>query len=340
MATLYVTEPGSRVEKEYQRLLITREDAVLAEVPIQRISSVVVTGSVGFTTPALLTLLQQGIRVVFISHNGRLRGSLNPACSPDLALQRLQFERQRDEPFCLALSRRIVEGKLENYRTLCLRRLSRQPDADAAQQVLLQRQLARLENALKSTRQAGTLAELRGHEGSGSKAYFYIFRKSLRWKEGGFSQRNKRPPKDPINALLSLGYTLLCHAAVTALEIVQLQPYAGFFHQDRSDRPSLALDLMEEFRPLMVDCLVSSLTNKHMLTMRDFVFSGDGRVRLSRRGLRVFYTSFSRRINAAVTHPAAGRALSYQKCLEVQAYALSQAVRSGDGAGYQSLLVR
>ncbi len=419
MATLYVTEPGARVEKEHGRLLVTKEDEVIAAAPLAHVSEVVLVGGVGVTTPAMLTLLDNGAGLTLISPTGQLRGRLRPAEALNVLLRRAQYQRAGEARFALEISRAIVAGKLRNCRTLA-RRMARgkeemeNPKAQAPNpkgereselaegenpkpvvsdayaepsqvpssksQVLADRRseareaspegarmeeqesesawaeaqeaFGRLNQALANVPLARDVAELRGLEGQGSKAYFRVLRAALR-AELTFEKRTRRPPKDPANALLSLAYSLLTNALFTAAEVAGLDAYAGFFHADKYGRPALALDLVEEFRPIVADSVVLSVVNRRMLEPDDFETltpgpvsdrpsgrgaGGEG-VRLSRRGLRVFLMQFTRRLQTEVYHPTAGRALSYQKIFEVQARALRQCIERGE-PDYQPFLAR
>jgi CRISPR-associated protein Cas1 len=208
-------------------------------------------------------------------------------------------------------------------------------------------QLERLTACLKALPGCADIAGLMGQEGTAAKAYFAVFRAGLR-AELAFGQRSRRPPQDPVNALLSLGYSLLTANLMTALEIVGLDPYCGFFHGPSAyGRPALALDLMEEFRPIVVDSVVLTLVNKRMLGATDFENrveedppgSAEAGVYLTRRGLRVFFEQYSRRLNTAVVHPLAGRSLSYQKIFEVQARQIAKLVQ-GEIDSYQPFLVK
>ena len=223
---------------------------------------------------------------------------------------------------------------------------------DSAQAVPpVAQQLDRLAAATEAARCAADLATLRGQEGIGSKAYFAVYRTCLR-PGFIFAKRTRRPPRDPVNALLSLGYTLLGEAIATALEVVGLDPYEGFYHADKYGRPALALDLLEEFRGPVADSVVLTLINKRMLQPDDFTepeANGSASTRpsasqhpgvyLSRHGLSLFLREFSDRLQATFTHPLAGRPLTYQKCLEVQARQAAKVIM-GEEPEYRPLRVR
>lgn len=331
MATLYVTEQGARLEKEYRRLLVTKDDKVLLVTPLARLSEVVLVGRVGATTPALLALLDAGVGLTFINRSGTLRGRLAPPTGKNIPLRHAQYDRARDPAFCLAVSRAIVAGKLRNSRTMARRmlraRAGRESEAVAA-----------ITASLKAVPAAPDIPALMGLEGAAARAYFRVLKAALP-PELNFTARRRRPPPDPANALLSLGYTLLANNLITACEVVGLDPYDGFFHADKYGRPALALDLMEEFRPLVVDSVVQTLFNKRMLTAADFQPGRGGGVYLSSRGRRVFFKQYSRRLQTEATHPRLRRRLSYQRLFEVQARLLAKTIQ-GEISAYSPFLIK
>jgi CRISPR-associated protein Cas1 len=182
--------------------------------------------------------------------------------------------------------------------------------------------------------------EIRGVEGAGTKAYFAILRNAIFWQgEKVFEKRTRRPPKDPVNSLLSYGYALLTAAIFTACEVSGLDPYCGYLHSDAYGRPSLALDLMEEFRPLIVDSIVMRLVNHRMIGERHFQSTEAGACFLTKKGNRKFIEAFQQRLQTEIYHPMVGRNLSYQKCFEVQARMLRKVIE-GKQDQYHALTVR
>jgi CRISPR/Cas system-associated endonuclease Cas1 len=395
MSTLYITEPGARLEKEYQRLrVVDAEGQTLLATPLARVSEVVLVGWVGVTTPAMIELLEAGVGLTLLGRQGRLLGRLIPPTGKNLPLRREQYRRADDEAFGLRLSQAIVAGKLRNSRTLarrmlrgivsappgqierlaaCLKAVGRlergelegnegnEPAGIEALAGQSERELKELKEqeankpagvealAGQESRAMGTEPNrksaivnrkslLMGLEGQGAKAYFAIFRAALRG-ELTFGARSRRPPADPVNALLSLGYSLLTANLISALELVGLDPYCGFFHGQAYGRPALALDLMEEFRPIVVDSVVLSLVNKRMLTAEDFEPGRPGGIYLNRRGRRVFFEQYTARLNTELFHPLAGRALSYQKIFELQARQLAKLIQA-EIDEYQPFLVK
>lgn len=317
MATMYVTEPGARIEKEYRRILVTKQDEVLKVAPLSRLSEIVLVGRVGATTPALLALLGAGIGLTFVNRSGRLRGRLVPPMPKNIPARKAQYAAASDPAFCLEVSRRFVEGKLRNCRAMAYRVARRLASPPA--------ELERLEKSIDKIEDAGDLATLMGTEGAGTRAYFAVWRRAFSG-DLRFERRTRRPPKDPINALLSLGYSLLTQNLMTACEVAGLDPYDGFFHADKHGRPALALDLMEEFRPVVADSVAQTLVNKRMVGRDDFGPGPGGGVALNRRGLKRFFAGYTRRLNTQVTHPYYKRRLTYQQCFEVQARLLRKAI--------------
>jgi CRISPR-associated protein Cas1 len=334
MATLYLTEPRSLVKKDGETLLVeipadrnqgTQKRKV--RVPLIKIDSVVVYGDVTLTSPALVALLQQRAEVCFCSHYGRFRGRLSPEFSKNSLLRLAQHRVHADPVRSLCLAQAFVRGKLSNMRTLLLRTNRKRQDggitAAAASIKGMLDQVDALpphEAALPpdpARPQAGSLqGTLLGLEGAASAAYFGVFGHLLKgdWE---FARRRRRPPTDPVNALLSYGYVLLTHQVASAVNVVGLDPYVGFLHSSQYGKPALALDVVEEFRAPVVDSVVLTLLNNGMLTLDDFE-EKLGAWRLTEAGRRTFLTRFEERLNETITHPVFGYKAAYRRCLELQ----------------------
>ncbi|MDE3091368.1 MAG: CRISPR-associated endonuclease Cas1, partial [Chloroflexota bacterium] len=279
------------------------------------------------TTPAIAYLLERGIALVFLNSHGQLRGRLVGAAARNLELRHRQYRCAEDPAFCLAVSRAIVRGKLENYGVLT-RRMRRGRDDQCAAAV------AEIEKQMTAAPGALDLDSLRGIEGAGTKAYFDVLRGGLQ-HELGFVKRVRRPPTDPVNALLSLGYTLLGENLFAALEIVGLDPYDGFYHADKYGRPALALDLIEEFRGVIVDSLVRQVINREIIGAGDFQKASgtEHGVFLNRNGLRKFFHHYNARLNTRVQHPVYRKKWTYLECFEVQARLMRKTIE-GELAAY------
>jgi CRISPR-associated protein Cas1 len=228
-----------------------------------------------------------------------------------------------DPPAARELARAFVDGKIANMRVGLLRADRRGPDA----------QRADIAETLAATRlvlaDATTIDELMGHEGSGSREYFRAWYQDF-GKDWGFASRQRRPPPDPVNAMLSFGYTLLTHEAVAALGTAGLDPAVGFLHQARWGRPSLALDLMEEFRPVVVDAMVFRCLSTGIVRFEEFETTPDVGCRMNDRSRQTFLAAYERRMLTLFTHEATGRRVSYRVGLGLQAKALARVVMDPD----------
>ncbi|MBN1887863.1 MAG: type I-D CRISPR-associated endonuclease Cas1 [Thermoflexales bacterium] len=354
MTTLYVTEPRSLVKKDDQTLLIeipedkdkgTPKRSV--RVPLIKVDQVVICGDSTVTSPALAALLEQRVEVCFLSQWGQFRGRLAPAFSKNSLVRLAQHRAHEDARRSLQLARQFVAGKLHNCRTLLLRSNRKLEDpalAEAAASlkgVTAQAEVLESDGAPPSDPgkpQAGTAwGTLHGLEGAGSARYFGVFDRLLR-EPMGFDGRNRRPPRDPVNAILSYGYVLLMHQCSAAAQLVGLDPYVGFLHSSQYGKPALALDLMEEFRPLVVDSVVLTLVNNRIVQIDDFV-EEMGAWRLKDAARRTFLVKFEERLNTEITHPVMGYKATYRRCLELQARLLGK-VLMGEVAEYKPLVVR
>lgn len=332
MPTLYVLEPGSRLEKDYQRLLIVKNDELLMRVPLQRVTQVVLIGRVGATTPALHALLHAEIPLLFVNRSGKLMGRLLPPTHGNLPLRQEQYRRNDDNTFCLALTQAIVAAKIHNQRVLALR-LARRHDHISGDSLIA------LKTAINKAQTTTEIDTLRGIEGMAARRYFALYRQAFA-QEWHFSKRTRRPPKDPVNALLSLGYSFLTQNMMMALEAVGLDPYLGYFHAEKYNRPALALDLVEEFRNPIVDSLVLSLLNHRLLKEKDFKKEpGQEGVFLTTHGFRIFLRKYSNKLDATFKSRELGRAISYRKLFEVQARKLARTIK-GETEQYRPFRMR
>lgn len=322
------------MHKDGEVFTITKEGKVLHKVPAIKVEQVVVLGNVNLTTPVIHYLLQQGIDCVFCSSYGKFHGRLISTESRFGLLRHRQTELILQPEKRSAIARAFVRGKLRNQRTMLLRyrRQLHLPQLDNTIEVL-DRTLSRLETCLN-------LDELRGLEGSASASYYRAFKEILK-PDLGFVTRVRRPPTDPVNSLLSFGYTLLVYAVQAAVSTVGLDPFLGFLHSPEPSRPSLVLDLMEEFRPIIVDSLVLWLVNSAVMTEPDFKRPQEqGKmVILTDEAVRKFIHHYEQRLQSQVHHSRAGGRVSYRRCFELQARILAQAVLKQE-ADYRPFVVR
>ncbi len=319
---LIVQSQRARIGKEGETLRITEENETEITVRLIDVSDLVLFGNVSITTPALAALMEREIPVTFLSHGGWFRGVAHGLGHRNVELRTAQYRQSFDEPFCLRFARDLVAAKIANQRTI----LRRNGHDDEAGRLALDRLAA----ARKTARRATTPAELLGFEGDAAGVYFRAFAGLLASPKADaeglpfrFDARNRRPPTDPVNAMVSLGYAMLARHLTVALASVGLDPYRGFYHAPRYGRPALALDMMEPFRPIIADSVVLSVVNTGEVGPGDFVVAATGTA-LTPAGRRRFIEAFERRLSQETTHPLFGYRVSIRRLLLVQARLLSR----------------
>ncbi|MGH7318853.1 MAG: CRISPR-associated endonuclease Cas1, partial [Candidatus Rokuibacteriota bacterium] len=306
---------------------------VLSEARLAEVSQVVLFGGVHVTTPVVQELCQRGIPLCYMSSGGWFYGITHGMSHKNVDLRRRQYAVAADPDRSLGLARRFVQAKIANCRTL-VRRNHPDPPGEL---------LRDLKEDVRRAGQADWLEGLLGIEGTAAHRYFRAFGQMLRGAESevgvfDFSERNRRPPRDPVNALLSLAYAMLAREWAVVLHTVGFDPYLGFYHQPRYGRPALALDLMEEFRPLIADSLVLTVVNGGELRGEHFAH-GLGAVALTASGRRRFIEAYERRMSQEITHPVFGYRISYRRVLEVQARLLGRYL-NGEIPEYPSFTTR
>ncbi|QUW04738.1 CRISPR-associated endonuclease Cas1 [Chloracidobacterium validum] len=315
---VYVQGQGYTLGLRGATLEIRDKGQAVDAVRLFEVSQLNIFGNVQLSAQALRALASQEIPILHLSYGGWLQAVTAPPPHKNIELRCRQFQAAADPAFCLKLAKALVGGKIRNSRLL-LRRNGRRLPPEALSQLV----------ALRDLVERGTsLAELLGVEGSAAREYFRYFSTMFKLPPDDappfdFTGRNRRPPKDPINALLSFGYSLLVKEMVVAVLGVGFDPYLGFYHQPRYGRPALALDLMEEFRPLVADSVVITVINNGEIGPDDFLQRGEA-VALLPRARKVFIEAFERRLDQLVTHPVFGYQVSYRRVFEIQARLLAR----------------
>lgn len=337
-AVLYLQEPGSSVGKRSEHLVIKKDGQETGRVPLHAVRQVVVCGNVQVSTQALETMAANEIGVSYVTGHGRFIGSFVPAPTKNVSLREAQFRKFGDPAVCLQLSKAVVRAKLANQRTLLMRSLRGEDEARGSHEPAARG----LYGLLAAIDDQASVDSVLGIEGQGAALYFGEFGRFLKPLPDGqgfdFTTRNRRPPRDPVNALLSFAYAMLAKDCFAAVCTVGFDPYKGFFHQGRHGKPSLALDLMEEFRPVIADSVVLSLINNESLTKADFI-TWQGACNLTEAGRKAFFAAYEQRKATEITHPVYNYRMSYSRMLEVQARMLAAFVR-GEVPSYTGFMVR
>lgn len=328
---VYVQTQGAMLRLDGERLIVQAHGENATETRLSNTSHVAVYGNVHVTTPAIRKLLERGVPLLFFTYGGWFTGQASGHDSKNVELRLAQYAASQNANRCLTLSRGFVASKILNCRTL-LRRNHSNPDPVA---------LSELKQLARKARHADSIESLLGIEGTAARRYFGEFNGMLKGASVGdfdLDGRNRRPPRDPVNALLSFCYSLLAKELALAIRAVGLDGMLGFYHQPHFGRPSLALDLMEEFRPVIADSVVISAINNSVIQPSDFVRAA-GSVALTQPARKRLILSFERRMDQLVTHPVFDYRISYRRVLEVQTRLLGR-VLLGELPQYPEFRVR
>ncbi len=316
---VYVQAQGAIIGKRGDELVFNQSGVLLDSARILDVSQVCVFGNVQISTQVIRELLAREIPVCYYSYGGWFSGYTTGLNHKNIELRIKQFEIASEPAQSIKLARAFVEGKIRNCRTL-LRRNHPEPPLAA---------LTEMSRLLRQATKAETSGTLLGLEGAAAKVYFAHFPAMLKPKGEeaiaafNFTNRNRRPPTDPVNAILSFVYAVLIKDVTVVLQTTGFDPYLGFYHRPRYGRPALALDLAEEFRPLIGDSVVLTLINKGEVDAKDFLHRA-GAVALTDRGRKRVLAAYERRMDTLITHPMFGYTVSYRRILEVQARLLGR----------------
>jgi CRISPR-associated protein Cas1 len=335
MSTLYISEEGLSLEKSGNRLVIKRKAETVKEVPLEKVENIVLMGRCYPTSPLIVELLEREIPVTWLSKTGKFFGRLESTAGINIERQREQFRRGDDSMFCLTLSKSFISAKIKNSRVL-LRRYNRDLKNKRIDEIIED-----LANLADSAENAIDINQLMGFEGAAGKAYFsgmsLLVSNFFRFKG-----RTKQPPKDPFNSLLSFGYTLLLYEVYTAIENKGLHPYAGFLHQIRRGHPALASDLIEEWRPIIVDSMVMNIAQNDIYKPDYFTTNEEtGGVYLDRLTSRDFIERFEDKIKT-VHHYLSyiDHSTSFRESIQFQVGSLVKAIEEKDPSLYRPVVIR
>ncbi len=335
--TLFVTTQGAYLSKEGQTVLVSIEREVKLRVPIHTLGGIVCFGNV-MCSPFLLGLCgDNNVHISFLTEYGKFLARVHGPVSGNVLLRRAQYRAADDEVVSACIARHIVTGKIANCRNVILR--ARRDRGDGEDVPTLTRTASRLAGSLDQLANAKALDAVRGIEGEAAKTYFDAFDDLITAQKEDFffHGRNKRPPMDNVNAMLSFLYTILAHDVGSALEGVGLDPAVGFLHRDRPGRHGLALDLMEELRPYLADRLVLSLINRQQVKGNGFTKSESGGVVMDDQTRKEVLIAWQKRKQEEITHPFIDEKIAIGLLPHVQAMLMARYLR-GDLDGYPPFL--
>jgi CRISPR-associated protein Cas1 len=332
--TLFIASEGAALFKEGETVEVKVGDETKAKIPIHTLGGIVVFGNIYCSPPLLGLCAENHVAVSFLSAYGRFIAKVVGPVSGNVHLRREQYRRADDPVGSAEIARTLVIGKIANCRTVLQRALRDHPEILHAAEI--QSAIDKKANILQSLATGGKLLDfVRGKEGEAGNYYFGVFDHLVTAQKDDFTfqTRNRRPPLDRVNSLLSFFYTLLVHDVESALETVGLDPAVGFLHRDRPGRPGLALDLMEELRPFLADRLALSLINRNQLHGKDFKITETGAVILDPDARKLVLTAYQTRKQEEIMHPYLGEKINVGLLPFVQAMLLARHLR-GDIDGY------
>lgn len=322
--TLYVTTQEAYLSKDGLNVVISVKQKEIFRIPIHNIEQIVTFGYMG-ASPGLMKLCaDNNVSLTFLSPQGRYISRSQGPTRGNVLLRKTQYKNCDDPDYALHLSKLFIGGKIQNYRNI-LRRFVRDNGSDEA----IEKVAEELLRCKRRVQNADSIDSVRGIEGEAATYYFGVFsRLLLNQKEDFvFEGRNRRPPKDAINAMLSFIYTLICNDMTSALETVGLDPYVGFMHALRPGRASLSLDIMEELRAYLGDRLVLSLINRKQITIRDFIKQGDEGIVMTDSGRKTILAAWQNRKKEQITHPYLNEKVSIGLLPYIQAMLLARFIR-------------
>lgn len=335
--TLYVTTEGAYLSRKGEAVLVRVENVTKLHIPVHTLDGIVCFGSV-MCSPAVLGLCaERNVTVSFLSMNGRFLARVQGPVSGNVLLRRAQYRLADDPTRSSEIARACVMAKIANSRTVLMRATRERSDRSDTKP--LQKASDQMGRLLRELRQPADVDSIRGKEGMAARAYFYSFDHLITAQKEHFflRERNRRPPLDNMNALLSFLYTILVHDVRSALETVGLDPVVGFLHRDRPGRPGLALDVMEEFRPYLADRVALSLVNRRQISDSGFTRTESGAVSMDDKTRKTLLVTYQKRKQETLRHPFLGEKIPVGLLPHVQAMLLARYVR-GEMDGYPAFL--
>lgn len=321
MSNLYVTEQNSVLRKSGERIIVQKDENLLLDVKCKDIDAVLIFGNVQFTTQVVHELFEHGIEMAILTKSGKLIGQITSPAPKNIDLRLKQFKNYWDEGFKLSFSKKIVAGKIHNSTLFIKQFAYNHPEKN------FETEKDALNKAVEKINSSKTIDELMGIEGSVARNYFKAFGRMLLC-DLGFAARKKHPSTDPVNALLSLTYTMLYNEISSLLDGLGFDPYLGYFHSTHYGRASLASDLVEEFRAPVADSFVLYLLNNNIFKQDNFYSNPkDNAAYLKRESLKRYFVEYEKMLNNEFIHPERNINTTFRKCFRIQAENLAQCIK-------------
>ena len=320
MANIYITEQGSILRKVGDRLIVQKDNRILLDVQCNKIDSILIFGNVQFTTQSVHELFRYNIELALLTLNGRLIGQLTPPMPKNIELRMKQYERYNDKDFVLKISKNILEGKLKNSVGVLNHLVLNYPE------IIIENEINYLKKLIQDIQNKSHLQELMGIEGSSAKIYFNCFKRFINEKFK-FYKRKRRPATDPVNSLLSFGYTLIFNEISSILDGIGFDPYIGFLHNIDYGRPSLAADLVEEFRAPVIDFFTIKLIKNNIFSLEDFYLDPiSGSVHLRKEKMKNYFEEYEKYINHEFYLNERAVRTTFRNCFKGQLYNLAKSI--------------
>lgn len=335
MSYLFVNENGAKIGIESERAVVEYSDGMKRTIPIETLESVIILGKSQMTTQATIEFIQRGIPVSYFSKGGKYFGCLQSTGHVNARRQRKQAKLgESNSAFAVELSKKFICGKIKNQQVL-MKRYSVTKGIDVSEETKY------LINCYEKVKRAKTINEIMGYEGTAAKYYFSALAKEID-KDFAFRGRNRRPPEDPFNSMISFGYSIIMNELCGVIQSHGLNPYFGFMHQDRENHPTLASDLIEEWRAVIVDSVVMSLINGHEIFLehfeKDFDMPG---CYLTKDGMKIFLNKLEKKLRTKIKYLSyVDYAVSFRGAIDLQVKQLVKAIEENDCELYKPVIIR
>lgn len=334
MSFLYVNENGSVISIDQGYFVVKYKDGMLKKIPKETLESIVVFGNIQLTTPCIKECLNKGIPVSFFSSKGSYFGRLVSTQHVNIFRQRKQIHLSENKEFTLGLSKKMIKAKIHN-QCIVLKRYIKHPTRE------LEIEIKRIKNSEELIDSCNSIEQLMGYEGNASKNYFSALSRVIN-PQFAFKGRNKRPPKDSFNSMLSLGYTLLMYEIYGEIENRGINPYAGFLHKDKERHPTLASDLMEEWRAVLIDSMILSLVQGHEISVDNFYKNEETKgILIDKLGMKIFLNKYEKKLRTEARYlDYISSRVSFRRSILLQVGQLAKAIDNENYDIYEPVIIR